>query len=113
VLTLYAQDDPVGRDRAAAFRRGLARAGHWTPDFEMKSWEFCAGSKRRHILAPDDVSMNPILFKCPATGQNVQWRTEEISSEKGQQVTFKGIACPACTRVHLINPVTGKLLGEK
>jgi hypothetical protein len=57
--------------------------------------------------------MNPILFKCPATGQNVQWRTEEISSEKGGPVAFKGIACPACTRLHLINPVTGKLLGEK
>lgn len=68
---------------------------------------------RRHIPAPDHVLMNPILFKCPTTGQNVQWRAEEVSSAKGEPVAFKGIDCPACTRVHLMNPVTGKLLGEK
>lgn len=57
--------------------------------------------------------MAPILFKCPATGQNVQWVTEETSSEKRESVTYKGISCPACTRLHFLNPVTGKLLGEK
>jgi hypothetical protein len=25
---------------------------------------------------------------------------------------FRGVVCPACTRLHLINTKTGKLLGE-
>ena len=57
--------------------------------------------------------MQPVLFKCPTTGQHVQWSTEEVSPEKGPSVTYKSIPCPACTRLHFMNPSTGKLLGEK
>ncbi|HZR90114.1 MAG TPA: hypothetical protein VFB02_25215 [Bradyrhizobium sp.] len=27
--------------------------------------------------------------------------------------SYRQIDCPACTRIHFINPETGKLLGEK
>ena len=61
----------------------------------------------------DNAKMAPVLFKCPTTGQNVQWSAEETSTERGPSVTYKSIHCPACTRLHFMNPSTGKLLGEK
>jgi hypothetical protein len=57
--------------------------------------------------------MPPVLFKCPMTGQNVQWSVEETTSETAPSMTYEGIQCPACTRLHFINPSTGKLLGEE
>jgi hypothetical protein len=66
-----------------------------------------------NFAVADTLEMRPVLFKCPATGQNVQWSTEEVSLEKGSSVTYKSIACPACTRLHFVNPFTGRLLGEK
>jgi hypothetical protein len=63
--------------------------------------------------AADNAKMPPVLFKCPTTGQNVQWSAEETSTERGPSVTYKSIHCPACTRLHFMNPSTGKLLGEK
>jgi len=57
--------------------------------------------------------MPPVLFKCPTTGQNVQWSVEETSSEKGPAVTYTSIHCPACMRLHFMDPSTGKLLGDK
>jgi len=63
--------------------------------------------------AADNPKMPPVLFKCPTTGQNVQWSAEETSGEKGPSVTYKSIPCPACTRLHFMNPSTGKLLGQK
>lgn len=61
----------------------------------------------------DNAKMAPVLFKCPTTGQHVQWSAEETSTERGPSVTYKSIHCPACTRLHFMNPSTGKLLGEK
>jgi hypothetical protein len=52
-----------------------------------------------------------IVFKCPQTGLNVQHRLTE-APEDGAEIHVS-VPCPACTRLHLINPVTGKLLGER
>lgn len=57
--------------------------------------------------------MPPVLYKCPTTGQNVQWSVEETTSEPSRPVSYQGIQCPACTRLHFINPATGKLLGQE
>ena len=53
-----------------------------------------------------------ILFKCPQVGMNVQHR---ISDEPDDEVKneYIQVICPACTRLHLINRKTGKLLGDK
>jgi len=66
-----------------------------------------------NFAVADNIDMPPVLFKCPTTGQNVQWSAEEVSSEKASSVTYKSIPCPACTRLHFVNPFTGKLLGQK
>ncbi len=52
-----------------------------------------------------------IVFKCPQTGLNVQHRLTEAT--EGGADTHVSVPCPACTRLHLINRATGKLLGER
>jgi hypothetical protein len=51
------------------------------------------------------------VFRCPQTGFNVQhrWPDEEKASVDN---VYETVTCPACTRVHLINRSTGKLLGD-
>jgi hypothetical protein len=47
------------------------------------------------------------LYRCPNTGQNVQgWSADEDD-------TYQSFQCIACTRVHLVNLKTGKVLGEE
>jgi len=46
------------------------------------------------------------LYRCPNTGQNVQGVT-------GDDDTYQSFQCIACTRVHLVNLKTGKVLGEE
>lgn len=50
-----------------------------------------------------------ILFKCPQTGMNVQHRLEDVPADR----THVSVPCPACTRLHLIDRATGKLLGDR
>ncbi|WP_186294047.1 hypothetical protein [Bradyrhizobium guangdongense] len=52
-----------------------------------------------------------IVFKCPQTGMNVQHRLA-AAADQGTE-THVSVPCPACTRLHLINRATGRLLGEK
>ncbi len=50
------------------------------------------------------------LYRCPNTGQTVQgWSADEVTK---QDDTYQLFACIACTRVHLVNLKTGKVLGE-
>ena len=52
-----------------------------------------------------------IVFKCPQTGMNVQYR---LAAERADAAdTHDSVVCPACTRLHLINRATGRLLGER
>ena len=54
----------------------------------------------------------PIIYKCPQTGMNVQhWLPAAPDDEpKG---THRSVLCAACRRLHFINNLTGKLLGEQ
>jgi hypothetical protein len=52
-----------------------------------------------------------IVFKCPTTGMNVQHELPGAPSEAPD--THVSVICPACTRLHLINRATGKLLGQR
>ena len=50
------------------------------------------------------------LYRCPNTGQNVQgWSADEVTDDDN---SYQSFLCLACTRVHLINLKTGKVLGE-
>ena len=54
--------------------------------------------------------MTPFLFRCPNVGLQVQgWRAEDVSQQNGD--TYETVTCTACTQVHLVNPVTGRVLG--
>ena len=55
--------------------------------------------------------MPPFIFRCPTTGFDVQHWTDD--DEDAPQTEYEGIVCPICTRLHFVNPKTGKLLGQK
>jgi hypothetical protein len=65
-----------------------------------------AGGSFGHTAA-----MANLIYRCPQTGMNVQaWMPEDEQTE-GEQV-YKALLCSACTRLHFIHKLTGKLLGE-
>ncbi len=57
------------------------------------------------------IMADPILFKCPNTGMNVQhWLSD---APEGKADSYSSIVCPACTKLHFIHSRTGKPLGVK
>ena len=52
----------------------------------------------------------PFLYRCPNTGRMVQGLiAEEVETDSD---TFESVECLACTRLHFVNPNTGRVLGE-
>ena len=45
----------------------------------------------------------PFEFRCPQTGLAVQAFTQDRTGES----RFEAVTCPACTRLHFIDGVTG------
>ena len=57
------------------------------------------------------MSMPPFMYRCPNTGHRVQsFSAQEVSDNAD---AYELVTCTMCQRVHLVNPVTGKVLGEK
>jgi hypothetical protein len=54
--------------------------------------------------------MAPFLYRCPKTGLNVQGWFANAPSGNNDEV-YETVTCVACTRVHLINRSTGKVVG--
>jgi hypothetical protein len=54
--------------------------------------------------------MANFVFRCPATGLNVQHQLDDDPDISENE--HEGIICPACTRLHLLNRKTGKVLGQ-
>lgn len=52
----------------------------------------------------------PVIYRCPNTGRTAEARIESAATDARQYVPH---FCPACRKIHLINCVTGRLLGEK
>jgi hypothetical protein len=51
------------------------------------------------------------MYRCPATGLRVQgWSAEEVPRD-GED-TYEAVTCVMCKRVHLVNPSTGKVIGQ-
>ena len=52
-----------------------------------------------------------LLYRCPNTGRTVQgWSADEVTDDDD---TYQSFQCMACTRVHLVNVKTGKVLGQE
>jgi hypothetical protein len=52
--------------------------------------------------------MSPFMYRCPDTGL----RVPSFESTKTSDGTYDVVTCVACGRVHLIDPATGKVLGQ-
>ena len=56
--------------------------------------------------------MAHFVIRCPRTGSNVQvWVSESTSVPNTDE--YESVTCPACKRLHFVNKITGKLLGER
>ena len=51
--------------------------------------------------------MSNVLFRCPNTGMNVQYRIDDDAGAGANEVA--AVQCLACARIHLINRATGQL----
>ena len=54
--------------------------------------------------------MQHFIFRCPATGYNVQGTHDSGGRPLPDYVSQN---CLACRAVHLVNPATGKLMAEE
>jgi hypothetical protein len=54
--------------------------------------------------------MPTFLYRCPNTGFRVQGYAPEQTSDDD---VYEVLTCIACKRVHLVNPATGKVMGER
>ena len=52
--------------------------------------------------------MTTLIYRCPTTGLKVQGLVEEEASGSD---TFVSLECPACGRMHFVNPTTERVLG--
>ena len=60
----------------------------------------------------DRARFRPMLFDCPRTGQKVQGLFAEEAFSAGDP-RYEPVSCLACSGVHFIDPVRGKILGAK
>ena len=56
--------------------------------------------------------MPPFIFRCPNTGFHVQGYAPDEDESEGADNVFVGVTCLACGSMHLVNPKTGKTVGE-
>ena len=55
--------------------------------------------------------MPTFLYRWPNTGKNVQgWIADDPVDRDDDN--YEAITCLACARIHLVNPKTGKVMGE-
>jgi hypothetical protein len=55
--------------------------------------------------------MSPFLYRCPKTGENVQASADDEPDD--DDFTYVQVRFLACAQVHLVNPKTGKVLGDE
>jgi hypothetical protein len=60
---------------------------------------------------PSIGSMPVFLYRCPNTGLKVQgWVADDPKPQT--DATYEAVTCTACTRVHMVNPSTERVLGS-
>lgn len=63
-------------------------------------------ARRRSKMA----SMRAFTFRCPSTGYPVEGRYDSTETPPPSYVSQ---GCIACGRLHMVNPLTGKLMAEE
>jgi hypothetical protein len=53
--------------------------------------------------------MAAFIYRCPVTGYNVQ----AFVADDPTKVADAFRSCTVCARVHLVNPKTGKVVGDR
>ena len=56
--------------------------------------------------------VGPFIFRCPATGLNVQHLFEE-APETDDDRAYVGVRCLACSGIHLVSRKTGRLISDR
>ena len=52
------------------------------------------------------LNMNAFTYRCP-NGVNVQgWSSDAVSADTAEKI-YISTRCPACSRIHLVDPSTG------
>jgi hypothetical protein len=57
------------------------------------------------------LKMVRLIFRCTQTGMNVQIEMPVLAPTDHPD-SYESVTCPACTRIHLVNKTTGKMLGD-
>jgi hypothetical protein len=55
--------------------------------------------------------MAAFIYRCPKTRVRIQALAAEAIADDAD--TYQLVACVLCQQVHLVNPFTGKVLGEQ
>ena len=55
--------------------------------------------------------MGNLIFRCTQTGMNVQIHVDDPAPTDHPD-SYESVICPACTRIHLVNKITGRMLGD-
>ena len=56
--------------------------------------------------------MVTFLYRCPNTGQRVRGVADDPAEGDERAAKYLPVNCTACGRVHLVNPETGRVLGQ-
>jgi len=61
--------------------------------------------------------MAAFIYRCPSTGYKVQGfiaddPAKDDSPAERSEGAFRPLTCTVCTRIHLVNPNTGKVIGD-
>lgn len=53
------------------------------------------------------------VYQCPTTGYKVQgYVANFVADDPERDDAYEPVTCTLCSRVHLVNPKTGKVLGD-
>ena len=55
--------------------------------------------------------MAAFIYRCPVSGYNVQAFVADDPTNDGEDA-FRSVTCTVCGRVHLVNPKTGRVIGD-
>jgi hypothetical protein len=53
---------------------------------------------------------NPFIYECPNTGRYVHGWSE---SKADDLLSYEGVICPVCQRIHAVNVRTGRVAGAE
>ena len=56
--------------------------------------------------------MANIEYRCRTTGVTVGCQVEDLPKQDKNTHLYQAMLCPACTRLHFVHRVTGKVLGS-